>query len=368
MRAAEVARAPTGGGLNLQGADDPDQVIGLNARGGDRVLLYQLRVQLGTTLDQRPLLQGAPEVGIPRRSIHDPKEERPQIEAGPTDHQGNLAPGLDLRDEAGRSSLEVGRVRLLRGRIEVRDQVMGNARELIGCRLSRADVEAPVDLLGIGGDHLPANALGHLDGQAGLPRGGGPADENHGGGGCARPRGHSGARRDFAAGPARETNSSKLGAETRTRPSSAFSFDGPVRLSSRLHAPSARFDLGHHDQVRAVRDVRHLVQALGVAGHLRPKARDLQRLMNGFRTLDASAIAFDQPLAHRRLEEAVLLLLEPFHGSKHHERSGRGRSRGSPMRTTLDGAEPQNDGRDPERTRFPHGAELEALAGSPKAF
>jgi hypothetical protein len=65
------------------------------------------------------------------------------------------------------------------------DAVVDDATPLVGGRLGRPDVEAAVDLPGVGGDDLrgdpaPLQVLGDVDREAGLARGRGTADDDEG--------------------------------------------------------------------------------------------------------------------------------------------------------------------------------------------
>ncbi len=123
---------------------------------------------------------------------------------------------------------EVGDAEGLVGVDEV-EPVMDDAAALLEGRLGRPDVEPAIDLARVGRDDLRvatrrSEREGEVDGEAGLPRGGRPADDDE-----RRPARERGRLRAQARTPRSEYGPAAV---TRTRTSRPMSVDGPVRWTS----------------------------------------------------------------------------------------------------------------------------------------
>ncbi len=90
---------------------------------------------------------------------------------------------MNVLDDSPRLLLVPPHRRLL-PRVEEVEEVVGYSPPLLHGKFRRADVEESVELAGVGVDDLPVQLLCDLQGESGLPRGGGPDDGEEGG--CRR--------------------------------------------------------------------------------------------------------------------------------------------------------------------------------------
>ena len=166
----------SGGQKHLQGPDDPLFVVGVDAPGGVGVHLGQLGVQGGQALLSGAGLELGPKAAVRLEGGELPaRHEMVDVKPRPPGDDGQLSPGQDaVHNGHGVRHVPGHGVVLLRLRHV--DHVVGDAPLLRPGGLGGADVHAAVDLHGVGGHHLPAEAEGQLRGQGGLARGGGAAD------------------------------------------------------------------------------------------------------------------------------------------------------------------------------------------------
>ena len=129
-------------------------------------LLGQLRLQLSP----QGAVRGEGGEGAPRQQGVD-------VQPGAPRHNGQLAPGQDVVHTLGGHVHVPGHGEVL-PRVGHIQHVVGDAAHFLPGGLGGADVHAPVDLHGVGGDHLAIVKLGQLHRHAGLSRGGGAYDDN----------------------------------------------------------------------------------------------------------------------------------------------------------------------------------------------
>jgi hypothetical protein len=157
---------------NLQRADDSPPVPAIDVAIGDRIALFELLQQYNTGA----CLQVSPQIEIRLRERRQGGAERFQVKTGTADHQGNHLPLIQSQDNGtGQLRETVGIAELIRR--EDADEMMRNAAQLIGSRLTRQDVESLINLESVGADNFGLEALGQIQGQVGLADTGRPGKD-----------------------------------------------------------------------------------------------------------------------------------------------------------------------------------------------
>ena len=124
--------------------------------------------------------EAAAQVGIGRRGAERGRGEQGlDVEAGAADDDGARSARLDVDDRgAGHACEAVGVEDLVW--VNYVNQMVGCAFSFGECWLGGADVEAAVDLAGVGGDDFDRRVFGQLKCKAGFAGGGGAGDDEEG--------------------------------------------------------------------------------------------------------------------------------------------------------------------------------------------
>ena len=149
----ELAQRPAGRRDDLQGADHPPAVVGMEPHGGHRVERRQPCMQGRVTLAVGLVLERSTERGVGPRSGEQTPKQRLEVERGPPDKKGTLAARLDLGDCRQGPVSVLGDAGRFPG-VEHVDQVMRNSSTLRQRRLGGADVHPAVERHRIEGDDL----------------------------------------------------------------------------------------------------------------------------------------------------------------------------------------------------------------------
>ena len=163
---------------DLQGPDDPLGIVGVEPGRRLRVHLAQLLPQGIQAALGRLDLEPGPNPGL-RAEVGKgpPLTQGVQVQAGAAHHNGLSAPAENVLHTGGGLLHIPGHAVILPG-VGHPHHVVGNPRHLLLGGTGGADDQVPVDLHGVGGDHLSPQSLGQGHPQAGFSRGGGAADEN----------------------------------------------------------------------------------------------------------------------------------------------------------------------------------------------
>ena len=107
------------------------------------------------------------------------REQRLDVEAGAADDDRKRSARLDVDDRGAGHACEAVGVEDLVG-VNYVNQMVGCAFSFGECWFGGADIEAAVDLAGVGGDDFDGGVLGQVQGEAGLAGGGGAGDDEEG--------------------------------------------------------------------------------------------------------------------------------------------------------------------------------------------
>ena len=148
---------------NFQGTDDPALVVGVELFGGLRVDPLQVLPQAGKTALLGDLLETLPLTAFrPEGREGAAGAEGVDVLAGAPHQDGDLAPGQDVIHASGGLLHIPGHAVIVAG-VGNGHHVVGDALHLFGGGTGRADGHIPVDLHGVGGDHLTPQGLGQGD-------------------------------------------------------------------------------------------------------------------------------------------------------------------------------------------------------------
>ena len=146
----------------FQHPHDPIAVVGLYVAGGK--LLHQQGVKLRR--GQLFQLPAVAKIGHFAGKLI-PVRHRADVQSRAAHQKGDFSPGQNIVDGLIGQPLKVRHGEKL-ARLHHVDQVMRHAPHFLRGDLAAAQIHAPVDLPGIGGDDLAAEALGHLHAQCAL--------------------------------------------------------------------------------------------------------------------------------------------------------------------------------------------------------
>jgi chorismate dehydratase len=167
---------------DFEGADGSADVVEVDAGGGVGVDALKLGAARVRVHGGEALAEG----GVGGRAFEEAFEEGFDVEVCAADDDGDGVAGADVVDGVvgeGEPLIDAEAV----GGIDEVDEVVADAALLGGGGFGGADVEAAVDLEGVGGDDLAGGAgaglegEGELDGEGGLSAGGGATDDGEGG-------------------------------------------------------------------------------------------------------------------------------------------------------------------------------------------
>ena len=164
----------------FQRPQHPHLIVGVDGCGGFRVHSLQRGIhgswafcsQLGRQLFPQALRR------FFRRKLH-AIQKALDIQPRTAHQNGQMAPGGDLRFQPPRQRGEIRHAEHGLRRQDVHP-VVGHAAGLFRRHFGGTDVEAPIDLHGVGADDLPRKALCQRDAQRRFARGGGADDGQHG--------------------------------------------------------------------------------------------------------------------------------------------------------------------------------------------
>src|SRR6266852_4726238 len=142
----------------LEGPDETDPVIGMEARGRGRIERGEPGVKRAIPLFRGQGFERASEGRIGGGCRVEALEESADIQAGAAHDHGKLPARLDARDGLEGLAPEAGGMVALVGADQIQ-KVMAHGRPLGGRGLARADVHVPVDLTGIRAHDLHGQAL-----------------------------------------------------------------------------------------------------------------------------------------------------------------------------------------------------------------
>ena len=167
-----------GGVPHLQGTEDPLLVVGVELGRRFGVHLLQLLPQHCQSLGLDPGLEGlAQAAGRLEVGIGAALAQAVDVQPCAPHQDGLLAPAEDIL-HPGRGLLDVPGHTVVFSGIHHPHHVVGDPRHLLRRGPGGADGHVPVDLHGVGGDHLSPQPLGQGHPQFGLSCGGGAADDD----------------------------------------------------------------------------------------------------------------------------------------------------------------------------------------------
>src|SRR5882672_7064153 len=147
--------------VNLERADDPDRIAGMDGRERLRIHLAEIAPQRFQSLLLDPPREARPDRLVARGPVEETLEQGPHVEPRSARHDGKLPLRLDLEYQgAGFLAVVPGAVGL--GGIEERDEVVRDARSILGRGGLGPDLQPPVDLTRVRAHDLPAEALGEI--------------------------------------------------------------------------------------------------------------------------------------------------------------------------------------------------------------
>ena len=165
---------------DFEGADEAAGVVEVDGGGAVGGEVAQAADEGGGSVCLQFAGQAAAQVRIGWRGAErGAREQRLDVEAGAADDDRKRSARLDVDDRgAGHACEAVGVEDLVR--VNYVNQMVGCAFSFGECWLGGADVEAAVDLAGVGGDDFDGGVLGQVQGEAGFAGGGGAGDDEEG--------------------------------------------------------------------------------------------------------------------------------------------------------------------------------------------
>ena len=147
---------------NLQRADDPDTVVGIDPRGRHFVPRPEYFVKMGFSQPAHLLPQRLPQGFVRPRSVDQPPKG-PDIKTGTADYEDRSLFPLQIgNDPVRQPDIQRNVERFIR--IDHVEKVVGNPLPLFRRRLRGTDIHVPVNLHGIGADDLAAPPVGQFQG------------------------------------------------------------------------------------------------------------------------------------------------------------------------------------------------------------
>ena len=175
--AVPFAERPTGCERNFKGAGDSSAVTGHESPCRLGITRSELGMELRRTFLLQATAQRQPQLHWNRRNFGKPMGQCPEIETGPTHHDGQASRLLDgARGGARIDAPAAGRI--VFRRIDMTIKEMGSSGFILRRRARRNDPQVAVDLHGVGIDDSSAESLRNLERESRLAARGWPCDKH----------------------------------------------------------------------------------------------------------------------------------------------------------------------------------------------